>query len=184
MVPDIDVFSLYEDARGGVWVGSSAGVYYRPDGGRFGLRDKRPRFVQSFAEDESGTLWVNDSETFVRALSPDARPHIAAGIHLPGSGSRLLRDQHGTVWLRRSALPFQPGADGRPAPKKLRTQVRRRALRLRGSGEEHLIGMRGGGLLRLSQSPAPMSNWRAYPTACTRSRRQAIGGIWVATATP
>jgi signal transduction histidine kinase/ligand-binding sensor domain-containing protein len=160
-LPELDVFSLYEDRQGTLWTGTSAGVFRRADGDRsFELIDLQLRFVQSFAEDRWGVLWVTDADTFVQALSPARRPRIDPAIHRPGAGSRLLRDQYGSIWVAALGAGLfhlqQPRSDAQP-------QLERYAYEHKFSGaarsvfedrDKNLwVGMRGGGLLRLSQSP-------------------------------
>ena len=125
-----------------------------------------------------------------RRLAPDGRPRIHPAIQLPGAGTRLLRDEHGTVWIAAlGAGLFQlrpPGADGRPLLERYNYEHKfsGAARSVFEDREKNIwIGMRGGGLLRLSQSPVKtdvelmgVTNDGVHALASAGD-----GSIWVAT---
>src|SRR5205085_7950822 len=123
-------------------------------------------------------------------LMPEVRPRIDASIHLPGAGSRLLRDDHGTVWvaaLGEGLFQVQPsGTDKRPVLARYNYEHKfsGAARSVFQDREKNIwIGMRGGGLIRLSESAVQVdialegvTNDGVHALASA-----ADGTIWVAT---
>ena len=188
-LPELDAFSLYEDREGALWMGTSAGVYTRPDeAAAFELHDATLTSVQSFAQDEDGTIWITDDHVGVRTLAPAERPLAA---RLPtGVGSQVLHDGRGTLWfaaLGEGLFRISPArAAGAPRIERFNYEGHfsgpARALFL--DRENNIwVGMRGSGLLRLSRTPIVtdiplqgVANDGVRGLAAT-----ADGSVWVAT---
>jgi signal transduction histidine kinase/ligand-binding sensor domain-containing protein len=190
-LPSLGVFSLHEDRAGRLWAGTSAGVFQRPAGGSaFQLYDGSSKFVQSFAEDRDGSVWVNESRTIVRQLAAKALSDSPRTVELPGPARALIFDQHGTLWVAGLGEGLfrikQPAATGNPSVELFQDE------RMLGGAARSLfedrdgnlwVGMRGGGLLRMSRSAiktdVPLqghTNDGVRALAATPD-----GSIWVAT---
>jgi signal transduction histidine kinase/ligand-binding sensor domain-containing protein len=99
-VPDAEVYSLHEERRGRFCAGTSAGVLCRAaNEPAFVLVDRQATFVQAFAEDSAGAIWVTDPQRIVRKLGDDRQVDVAAAVQLPVAGWRLLSDSRGTLWI-------------------------------------------------------------------------------------
>jgi ligand-binding sensor domain-containing protein len=94
------VTSLYEDRQGNLLIGSArlGALALEPDAGSFRELGSA-RAVNSFSEDPSGGLWVNDGERGYRLL----RGPTASRIPLAGltgeQGYRLIHDRDGNMWI-------------------------------------------------------------------------------------
>jgi signal transduction histidine kinase/ligand-binding sensor domain-containing protein len=189
-LPDCDLFSLYEDSHGTIWLGTSAGVFRKPDGAeRFTLHDPQATFVQSFSEDHTGTIWITDTQALTRPLTSTNRLTVDTSVRLPVAGWRLLTSAQGDVWIAAlGAGLFRVASPGHGKASILtRFPYEARfvgAARSLFEDRDHnlWIGMRRGGLLRLSQTPV------LTDIALEGSRNDGVqalasadGGIWVAT---
>jgi signal transduction histidine kinase/streptogramin lyase len=159
-LPTLSVFSLYEDRSGTLWAGTSEGVFQRPPGAvSFQLYDGASKAVQGFAQDPSGTLWITEARTIVRQLGTTDHHDPMRAVHLPGLGSGLLFDQRGALWVAGLGEGLfrisQPGRNEPPVLEPFQDErlVGVAARSLFQDRENNVwVGMRGGGLLRLSQS--------------------------------
>jgi ligand-binding sensor domain-containing protein len=77
-----DIYSIYEDRSGNIWIGATGVGLYRYDGEAFQLYNNTDRMdltaqfgVQSILEDRNGTLWFGFSGGLFR-LSGDAIVHV------------------------------------------------------------------------------------------------------------
>jgi signal transduction histidine kinase/ligand-binding sensor domain-containing protein len=95
---DAEVFSLFEDSAGRLWMGTSVGVFAR-SGSRMDVKYPEALYVQHFAEDATGALWVTDLQNIVRPLASDRLPAHAPDVRLPQSGWRTVRDRAGRIWV-------------------------------------------------------------------------------------
>jgi signal transduction histidine kinase/ligand-binding sensor domain-containing protein len=95
---DAEVFSLFEDRAGTLWIGTAVGVFSL-SGSRLELKYSEARYVQHFAEDAAGALWVTDLQNIVRPLASDRLPGHAPDVRLPQSGWRTVRDRAGRIWV-------------------------------------------------------------------------------------
>ncbi len=191
-LPNVDLFSLYEDTRGNLWAATSAGVFRKTAASTmFALLDANATFVQSFAEDRAGTVWVTDTRALARPITATERPRIDASVELPIAGWRLLGDRHGELWiaaLGAGLFHIRQGSAGK-APTLTRYAYETKfvgAARSLFEDRDHnlWIGMRRGGLLRLSETPV------LTEIALEGSRNDGVqalaastdGSVWVATA--
>src|SRR5678816_4057302 len=76
---DGTVYSIYEDRDGGLWLGTSKGVYGNTHHG-FELKNEEPTFVQDFAQDRHGQMWITDTRETIKRLTTGEGP-----IHFPGA---------------------------------------------------------------------------------------------------
>jgi ligand-binding sensor domain-containing protein len=99
-LPEAEMTALYEDRSGGLWLGTSIGVYHRAAGSdAFIEYSRRDLFVQSFAEDAMGTLWITNLQHIVKRLDSTQVPEVAPEIRLPAAGFRVQADRRGNVWI-------------------------------------------------------------------------------------
>jgi ligand-binding sensor domain-containing protein len=190
-LPPMSVFSLYEDRAGTLWAGTSAGVFQRPSGeAAFHPYDDSSRFVQMFAEDRPGALWISESRNIVRQLGRAADSTLPRTVQLPGPARALIFDQRGTLWVAGLGEGLfritQPAGARRPAVEPFNDE------RMLGGAARSLfedrdgnlwVGMRGGGLLRLSKS-AIKTNLPLEGHTSDGLRALAAtpdGSVWVAT---
>jgi signal transduction histidine kinase len=153
-----EVYSLFEDHAGRIYVGSSSGVYRR-SGNRFELVDPEARFVQNFAESDADVLWVTDSFRIAKRLGVSTPWSSAPNVRFPAAGWRMLQDRRGSLWVAalgggllrvRSAGPsgsadiierFNYESTINGAPRSL----------FQDRDNNVWVGVRGAGLLRLSE---------------------------------
>ncbi len=161
---DAEVSGLYEDRQGGIWAGTASGVFYRPPGHEtFQQRASTPKFVQSFAEDPAGNLWVTDMQRIVKRLDDKFAPSFAADIRLPSGAWRLFSDHRGNLWV--SALGgglFRLADDTIGTAPRLERVKYEHKFGGQGPGGARVIfqdrdkniwvSMRSGGLLRIRES--------------------------------
>ena len=189
-LPAATVYSLLVDRRGALWVGSAAGVYRaEPRGSRFTLADARRTFVQSFAEDASGTIWVGHTEAVVSSLSARVVPIAAADVRLPAPGWRLLAAAAGDVWvaaLGGGLLQLRHDPGQAPVLERVRYEhiITGPPRALFQDRDRHIwVGMRGGGLLRVSEAAVRSETRLAGVTndGVRAMTAQPDGSVWVAT---
>jgi ligand-binding sensor domain-containing protein len=190
-LPPLDVFSLYEDSKGGLWVGTSAGIFRRaPHETRFVQQDSHSLSIQSFAEDRAGTMWVSDSRVMLRTLDPLKREGVVTPTPLEGSGARLLHDSRDNLWI---AALGEGLFRAHRAPGVNQLAVERLSYENRFPGaarsvfedRDHNIwvGLRSGGLLRLSAGPIKADIRLAGLTndGVRALTQTSDGSVWVAT---
>lgn len=99
-LPEAEIGGMYEDRGGGLWLGTSIGVYHRAAGtDGFVEQSREDLFVQSFAEDGTGALWITNLYHIVKRLDSTQVPDVAPEIRLPAAGFRVLSDRRGNVWI-------------------------------------------------------------------------------------
>ena len=159
-LPSLSVFSLYEDRSGTLWAGTSAGVFQRPHGDpSFHLYDGSSRSVQSFAQDPAGALWITESRTIVRQLETNRPARPAARRPAAGTGFGTAVRPAWRPWVAGLGEGLfritQPTQTRPPVVERFRDE-RLAAVAARSLFEDReknlWVGMRGGGLLRLSES--------------------------------
>jgi ligand-binding sensor domain-containing protein/signal transduction histidine kinase len=94
------VFNLYEDSKGNLWAGVKDGLWrWKPGPPKFFPLPDQPDGIQSFGEDNDGTLLVGwnsgihrfiDGKTAVYPLAISTRPFVA---------KRMIRDRDGALWI-------------------------------------------------------------------------------------
>jgi ligand-binding sensor domain-containing protein/signal transduction histidine kinase len=159
-LPAASVFSLFQDRAGTLWAGTSAGVFRGLNGDRaFQLYDGSSKFVQSFAQDSMGALWITESRTIVRQLDTTAHRDPLRTVQLPGMARGIICDQFGTLWVAGLGEGLfritQSAGVNRPVVELFHREptmaVAARSL-FEDRDKNLWVGMRGGGLLRLSKS--------------------------------
>src|SRR5204862_6550712 len=96
--PGAEVFGLHEDQSGRLRVGSGAGAWVKVKD-RFELADASLTNVQSSAEDDSGAIWVGNSDAAITGLGGRPAGTFAPEIRRHASGWRLLHDRRGQIWV-------------------------------------------------------------------------------------
>jgi ligand-binding sensor domain-containing protein/signal transduction histidine kinase len=108
-LPNSDIFRLFEDSRGDIWIGTIDGapVLWHRATGRFERlpRADFPGLASAFAEDRAGNVWMGvGTEASASGPSGLARyangrlERFAAGA-APGWISSLLVDHQGRLWI-------------------------------------------------------------------------------------
>jgi signal transduction histidine kinase/ligand-binding sensor domain-containing protein len=97
------VTSLYEDRNGTLLIGTSRSrvLALEPGSSSF-VELQSPRTVNSFSEDPSGGLWVNDSELGYRLLRGPSGSRVPRTGLAGEQGYRLLHDGNGDMWVATS----------------------------------------------------------------------------------
>lgn len=153
---DAAVYSVFEDRDGRLWIGTSEGVFAS---GPHGFELRYPQsFVQDFAQDRSGAMWVTDTRETIARLQTGEGPIHAAGAPVPQAGWRMAADRRGNLWiagLGGGLLRLNDQTAGSPT-------LERFAYEQKTSGSPRTIfadrdgnlwvGMRAGGLLRVSEN--------------------------------
>jgi ligand-binding sensor domain-containing protein/two-component sensor histidine kinase len=188
-LPATEVSSVYEDQHGALWVGGGAGVYRRTST-TFELVDPGATYARSLAEDETGTIWVTDLHRIVRKVRGASGPPLPRDVRLPAAGWRLLHDRKGSLWVAAWASGLlrirKPSTGTAPVIERFAYESKiggsPRALFEDVDGNIW-IGMRGGGLLRVSESV--LQNDIPLDGLTTDGVRGlsagADGSVWVAT---
>jgi ligand-binding sensor domain-containing protein len=97
------VTSLYEDRQGNLLIGSArSGVLVRAPASDTLAELGSARTVNSFSEDPSGGLWVNDSEWGYRLLRGPSQSSIPREGLKGEQGYRVTHDRDGSVWIATS----------------------------------------------------------------------------------
>ena len=109
------VASAHVDARGALFIGTSAGLFVREAGaGAFVLVDRTTDLVRAIAEDTAGVMWLSDPVTGFRS----SRSGRAGAVSTErGRGMRLLYDRRGNMWIAtggQGLWRMRPSTDGGP----------------------------------------------------------------------
>lgn len=102
-LPGRDIFRLYEDRRGDVWISTlSATGLARWDRATGEIRAVAglPGAAQAFAEDAAGALWIGTAHGHLVRIAPGAPPRVLGpddGVP-PGDIDALLVDGAGRLW--------------------------------------------------------------------------------------
>lgn len=164
-LPVSEVTALFQDRNAGVWVGTSAGIFHRRGGQpTFQRYAGTSKFVQSFAEDAEGQIWITDVQQFMRRLDGSGSPRFAPDIRLPGAGWRMLTDERETVWLTAPGGGLfklgHGGPEGTALVERLNYEHEFPGEGTGGAWSVYQdrvgniwVGTRGGGLLRIRHTP-------------------------------
>jgi signal transduction histidine kinase len=119
-----DIWHLYEDARGDVWIatripGKESLTRWERGSGRFhryGTDEGLPaaRAAWGFAENDSGTLWISFWDGGLARYDGHAFQYFATGPALPpGPRYQIVFDDNGWLWVSGRQLLYSrnPGAD-------------------------------------------------------------------------
>ncbi len=154
---DGTVYSIYEDRDGQLWMGTSKGVYARAPHG-FDLSSAEPTFVQDFAQDRHGQMWITDTRETIKRLTTGEGPIHGAGARVPEGGWRITSDRDGNLWvaaLGGGLLRVVEDASGASAlerfPYEHKISGSPRSIFADRNGNLW-VGLRAGGLLRVSEN--------------------------------
>jgi signal transduction histidine kinase/ligand-binding sensor domain-containing protein len=95
---DAAIYSIYEDRDGRLWLGTSKGVYASAAHG-FELRRGESTFVQDFAQDRRGRMWITDTRETIKQLATGEAPVHSPGARVPEGGWRMASDRDGNLWV-------------------------------------------------------------------------------------
>src|ERR1700722_1350077 len=95
--------SLFQDSHGRIWIGALSGLGYLDEQGRFvALSDVPGGYIDSFAEDRAGNLWIVHRDAGLLQVSRDrvVQRFPWTSISQSGPAWRLATDSvHGGLWL-------------------------------------------------------------------------------------
>ncbi len=95
-----DVGSLFEDSHGRMWTSSLLGLFSFEPGERPVRANLPTRYVQAFAEDAGGTLWVSDQTSGLFGLRGGDDVEVVPWSTFGGEHARaLFADRSGGLWL-------------------------------------------------------------------------------------
>ena len=93
------VFSLFEDSKGILWVGTGNGVWrWKPGPPKF-YPMLSPNGIQGVAEDDKGALLVATGNGMMRIVDGKVEAYPLPGIEPPFNVRHLLRDRDGSLWI-------------------------------------------------------------------------------------
>jgi diguanylate cyclase (GGDEF)-like protein len=121
------VYSMYQQAGGPLWVGTSKGLNRldRPDGPFASVRFKTPadNFVNTIAPGRGGVLWLGTGASLIRYDPADGatrryvHDQLDPASRAVSEASTVLEDSQGRVWVgdffRGAGLDMMHGDDGR-----------------------------------------------------------------------
>jgi signal transduction histidine kinase/ligand-binding sensor domain-containing protein len=185
---DAAVYSIYEDRDGLLWLGTSKGVY-AGSAHRLVLRRSEATFVQDFAQDRHGRMWITDTQETIRQLATGDGPIHSAGALVPEGGWRMASDRDGTMWvaaLGGGLMRLIEDAGGKAVierfPYEHKIAGSPRAV-FADRHENIWVGLRAGGLLRVSRNYIhnrfPLEGLTNDGVRAIRATRD--GSVWVAT---
>ncbi|MGD0206242.1 MAG: two-component regulator propeller domain-containing protein [Verrucomicrobiota bacterium] len=94
-----DVFSIYEDPHGRIWMGTAEhGLFYWENGRLTPFPDRtlRNAVISAIAVDRAGNIWVG-SASGLRCYGPNFRP--VPSPEFASQPKALLMDRHGVLWI-------------------------------------------------------------------------------------
>src|SRR5580658_2563262 len=93
-------FSLFEDSRNNLWVGTSTGVWrWKPGPPQFYPMPATVDGIQGLAEDDNGALLVLSGSGMMRIVDGKIEAYPLPGIGPQFKPYRLLRDRDGSLWI-------------------------------------------------------------------------------------
>jgi signal transduction histidine kinase/ligand-binding sensor domain-containing protein/ActR/RegA family two-component response regulator len=100
-LPRTGINSVLADGSGGVFVGTSSGLFHGKAGAFTAVREAAQiRFAQGLARDTDGSFWIGGSGANVlRVSGGDSSVFGAAQGMPPGTVRAILRDSRGELWL-------------------------------------------------------------------------------------
>ena len=171
-----------------MWLGTSKGVY-AGTAHRFELRRGEATFVQDFAQDRHGRMWITDTRETIKRLATGEGPIHSAGALVPEGGWRMASDRDGTMWvaaLGGGLMRLVEDARGKAIierfPYEHKIAGSPRAV-FADRHENIWVGLRAGGLLRVSENyihnRLPLDGLTNDGVRAIRATPD--GSVWVAT---
>ncbi len=192
-VPQVRVRTIFQDAEGNMWAGSSGGGVVRGNAGGFvpyrtpdGLTSD---VVEALHEDRTGAIWIGTNGGGLCRLQRPRIETVTTADGLTNNGARsILRDTHGDMWIG-TEDGLNRFHDGRPVPisDEALTKVKTRCLAEDRDGNVWITTDSTHGtawnLYRASDTGfAPQTlggSARDYLIWCTLGARN--GGLWIGT---
>jgi signal transduction histidine kinase/ligand-binding sensor domain-containing protein len=188
-LPDGQITSLYQDARGVIWAGSLAGLYHF-EGGRWTrtpLPESGSNSVLAIREDAQGRLWAVGPLAVFRRQADDAPFEVIERLAVASNRWQSLSlDRRGRMWLSDFDRGFRM-LDGRTAPGRPKGGRAWGVGILHDSRDTMWVATRGQGLLHVADTD------KSTPPAVITSRDGLVndavhalledrdGNIWVGT---
>ena len=94
-----DVGSLFQDSHGRMWASSLLGLFSFEPGARPVRAGPPTRYVQAFAEDAGGTLWISDSTSGLFSLRGDDAEVVPWSTFGGNHARALFADPSAGLWL-------------------------------------------------------------------------------------
>jgi ligand-binding sensor domain-containing protein/signal transduction histidine kinase len=94
------VFNLYEDSKGNLWAGVKDGLWrWKPGPPKFFSVPGQPDGIQSFGEDNDGTLLIGWNGGIHRFIDGKTEAYPLAGVARRFVPRRMIRDRDGALWI-------------------------------------------------------------------------------------
>ena len=121
--PPAAVYSMLEDDRGTLWLGTAVGVF-RKTSQEGTFHQMSSEVVHAFVQDPSGTIWMMNKTDVIKGVERGA-PTVnnTPLIRLPEAVTAMLRDRHGRIWIGTASRIVQiPDTAASPATLKYVTE--------------------------------------------------------------
>lgn len=199
-LPGNDVFRIFEDSRGDIWISAFEGapVRWHRSANHFEPlpRSSFPGMVSAFAEDPAGNVWMglsNDGGTgnpsgLIRYHQGKFERYLDTGKMTPGWISSMLIDHLGRLWVGTANLGLELVSDPAAAePRAVQVPAHLSSVSVRCLAEDRLGRIWAGtarGLDRLDPSTGEIRYFdsaQGYPGGgCSALRVDSDGTLWAA----
>jgi signal transduction histidine kinase/ligand-binding sensor domain-containing protein len=197
-LPSNDVFRMFEDSRGDVWISAFEGapVRWHRSSGEFERlpRASFPGMVSAFAEDRAGNVWMglsNEPGTgtptgLIRYHDGRYEPFLDSGKGMAGWIASLLMDHLGRLWIATGEKGLELVSDpGAAQPRVTQFPIRLSSVSVRCLAEDPQGRIWAGtarGMDRLDPATGEIRYFSAaqgYPGGgCSALRVDAAGSLW------
>ena len=199
-LPSNDVFRIFEDSRGDIWISAFEGapVRWHRSENQFepSPRSFFPGMVSAFAEDRAGNVWMglsNDAGTgnpsgLIRYHQGQFERYVDPGKLTPGWISSMLIDHLGRLWIATASVGLEMVSDPTAAePRAAQVPAHLSSVSVRCLAEDRQGRIWAGtarGLDRLDPSTGEIryfNSAQGYPGGgCSALRVDSDGTLWAA----